>query len=209
MKMKFRIHPIFSELVPAALSACHGILFDTLTSCPHCGGALSGYDVKKKHFAEVFDVTGAKTVTVRVKRFRCSECRAVVYADQPFYQNTRVGSPIVDLCVILSTCMPYARVATILLQFGVNVDRWSVRNYAMKCPRQIPTAELYGLVLPISIISLASRTVNNSSDTSIDAPDILSACGYPSSRKQRDSSGKLPDKFELDFTRFFPSLCCD
>ena len=158
--------------------------------CPHCGGSLARYDVKTKHFADIIDGSSTKTITVRIKRFRCSECRAIVYAHQPFYPNTRVGSPVVDLCVTLSARMPYSRAATYLQQIGVNVDRWSVRNYAMKNLRQIPTTEQYGIVLPVSIISLAALTSNTGIGTSIGATEVLSACGYPSSQKPESCTRK-------------------
>ena len=151
MKRKYRIHPIFSDLIPAALAACDGTLFDSRSNCPYCGGSLARYDIKTKHFADLIDGSSSKTLTVRIARFRCHGCRAVVYADQPFYPNTRIGSPVVDLCVTLSTSMPFARAATCLRQMGLNVDRWSVRNYAMKIIREIPTTEQYGIVLPESI----------------------------------------------------------
>ncbi len=183
MKSKYRIPPIFSDLIPAALSACDGILFDSRTSCPYCGGSLARYDVKTKHFADVIEGSSTKTITVRITRFRCSGCRAIVYAPQPFYLNTRVGSPVVDLCVILSARMPYTRAATYLQQIGVNVDRWSVRNYAMKNLIQVPTTEQYGIVLPVSIISLAALTSNIGIGTSVGATEVLFACGYPSSLK--------------------------
>ena len=209
MKIKFRINPVFSELIPAALSACDGILFDNCSSCPHCGGIVVGYDVKTKHFADIIDGSAIKTVKVRIKRFRCSKCSTIVYADQPFYPKTRAGSPIVDLCVVLSTIMPYSRAATSLQEFGVNVDRWSVRNYAIQIPRCIPLTELYGIMLPESIISLAALTYNNGIGTSFGASEIISSCGYPSSQKSGAALEKLSDKKEIDYTRFFPSLCCD
>jgi len=209
MKIKYRINPVFSELIPAALSACDGILFDSCSSCPHCGGSLVGYDVKTKHFADVIDGSAIKTVKVRIKRFRCSKCRSIVYADQPFYPKTRAGSPIVDLCVVLSKNMPYSRAATSLREFGVNVDRWSVRNYAIQIPGRIPLTELYGIMLPESIISLAALTYNNGIDTSIGASEILCSCGYPSSQKSGAPLEKSSDKNEIDYSRFFPSLCCD
>jgi hypothetical protein len=209
MKIKYRINPVFAELIPAALSACDGILFGSCSDCPHCGGSLVGYDVKTKHFADVIDNNAIKTVSVRVKRFQCSKCNAIVYADQPFYPNTRAGSPVVDLCVVLSTKMPYSRAATALREFGVNVDRWSVRNYAIKNPRHIPLTELYGIVLPESIISLAALTYNNGIITSIGASEVLSSCGYPSSQKSGAAPEKSSDKKEIDYTRFFPSLYCD
>ena len=209
MKIKYRINPVFSELIPAALSACDGILFDSCSTCPHCGGSLAGYDVKTKHFADVIDGSAIKTIKVRIKRFRCSKCSAIVYSDQPFYPNTRAGSPVVDLCVVLSTDMPYSRAATSLREFGVNVDRWSVRNYAINIPRPIPVTELYGIVLPVSIVSLAALTYNNGIGTSIGATEVLSSCGYPSSQKSGTACEKSSDKKEIDYSRFFPSLCCD
>jgi len=190
MKIKYRIHPIFSDLIPAALAACDGILFDSRTSCPYCGGSLARYDVKKKHFADVLEGSNTKTVTVRITRFRCSGCRAIVYAHQPFYQNTRVGSPVVDLCVTLSAKMPYARVSTYLKQIGVNVDRWSVRNYAMKNLMTVFTTEQYGIVLPVSIVSLAALASDTRNSSSIEASEVLSACGYPSVLKKSDCVGK-------------------
>jgi hypothetical protein len=207
MKIKYRINSVFSELIPVALSACDGILFDSCSCCPHCGARLVGYDVKKKHFADIIDCNATKTIMVRIKRFRCSKCGAIVYADQPFYPNTRAGSPIVDLCVVLSTKIPYSRVASSLQEFGVIVDRWSVRNYAIKIHRSIPLTELYGIKLPESIVSLAALTYNNGVGTSIGASEILSSCGYPSS--QETAPGTSSGKKEIDYSKFFPSLCCD
>jgi hypothetical protein len=189
MKMKYRIHPIFSDLIPAALSACDGVLFDSCTSCPHCGSSLAGYDVKKKHFADVIDGSNTRSVTVRIKRFRCRGCRAVVYADQPFYPNIRVGSPVVDLCVTLSARMPYASTSTFLQQIGVNVDRWSVRNYALKNLNDVSTTEQYGIVLPVSIVSLAALASDTRNGSSIEASEVLIACGYPSAPKKSDRIG--------------------
>jgi len=203
MKSKYRIHPIFSALIPAALSVCDGILFDSRTSCPHCGSNLARYDVKSKHFAEVIEGSSTKNVTVRITRFKCRGCHAVIYAHQPFYPNTRIGSPVVDLCVTLSTRMPYARVATYLQQIGLNVDRWSVRNYAMKSFRDIPTTEQYGIVLPASIIALASLTSQMGNGTSIWASDVLSACGYPSLEKPDAAFEKTTRDQKREHTNIF------
>jgi len=190
MKIKYRIHPIFSDLIPAALSACDGILFDSRASCPYCGSNLTGFDTKTKHFADVIEGNRKKNITVEIKRFRCNGCRAVIYANQPFYSNTRVGSPVVDLCVTLSARMPYTRASKVLRQIGVIVDRWSVRNYAMKDLREIPTTQQYGIILPVSIISLATLASDTSKSSSIEASEVLSACNYPSELKRSDCVGK-------------------
>ena len=180
MKIKYRILPILADLIPAIFYACDGILFDRLTCCPHCSGGLADYDVKVKQFAVVTDGSSTRTIPVRIKRFKCRECRAVVYANQPFYPGTRIGSPVVDLCTTFASIMPYGRASTYLHQIGIIVDRWSVRNYSIKNTHRIATTGLYGTILPVSIVSLAALTTEAGEDTFLNPSDVLSACGYPS-----------------------------
>lgn len=187
MIMKYRILPILADLVPAAISACEGVLFDTLASCPRCGGDISDYDIRTKQFAVINDDHATKTITVKVKRFRCRVCHAVVYAHQPFYPDTRAGSPLVDLCITFASIMPYARASAYLQRIGIVVDRWSVRNYATK-NIAVATTGVYGTILPVSIIALADLAAQAGTDKHLDSTDVLSACGYPS-LKRSDGSG--------------------
>jgi hypothetical protein len=180
MKIHYRVLPILADLIPAALSACDGILFDSRTRCPHCGGSLAGYDIRIKQFAVLINGGGTKTVSVRIKRFLCSGCRAVVYAHQPFYPNTRVGSPVVDLCVALTETMPYSRASTYIQQIGVIVDRWSVRNYARKGYPVPPTIDMSGIRIPLSFLSLSTLVTQVPEGGSLDSTDILEACRFPS-----------------------------
>ena len=89
-------------------------------ACPVCGGKVSGYDTKKKQFAVIRENDGLKPVHVFIRRYACHECHAVCYADEPFYPDTRVGSPLVDLCRTLGETMPYNRVAVHLLHLGIS-----------------------------------------------------------------------------------------
>ena len=73
---KRRIPPMLSDLVQTTLTSCDGILFDQCGVCPHCGGELSGYDIKKKQFAIVMEGEQKRVVTVLVKRFLLSALRA-------------------------------------------------------------------------------------------------------------------------------------
>ena len=188
MKYKYRILPILADLIPAIFYACDGILFDSLSRCPHCSGGLADYDEKIKQFAVVFEGSSTRTITVRVKRFQCRECRAVVYAHQPFYPDSRIGSPVVDLCTTFASIMPYGRASTYLHQIGVIVDRWSVRNYTIKNTRKIATTGVYGIILPVSIVTLAALTTGAGEDTPLNPSDVLSACGYPSLKKPVDET---------------------
>jgi hypothetical protein len=177
---KRRIPPMLSDLVQMTLTSCDGVLFDQCGGCPHCGGELSGYDVKKKHFAIVMDGEQKRAVDVLVKRFLCRSCGQVSLADQPFYPDTRIGSPVVDLCVTLGEAMPYARVSSCLAEMGIVVDRWSVRNYVQQNTRTIPAMDLFGVRVPFSIVSLSTLAGGIPEAGCMEARALLAACNYPS-----------------------------
>ena len=179
MRMKYRILPILADIIPSTLSACDGLLFDNLECCPHCGGTIADYDIRTKQFAVITDGNTKKTIMIRVKRFQCTECHAVVYAHQPFYPGTRIGSPVVDLCITFASMMPYARVSAYLQRAGIVVDRWSVRNYA-QLDLTVSTTRIYGTRLPESIVTLTTHASYGGEGSSINPSDIISACDYPS-----------------------------
>ncbi len=183
---KRRLPPLLSDLVQTTLISFDGVLFDQSGTCPHCGGNLSGYDVKKKQFALMMEGEQKRVVSVRVKRFLCHQCRQVSLAGQPFYPDTRIGSPVVDLCVTLSGTMPYSRVSSCLAEMGIIVDRWSVRNYVQKNHRMIPAADMFGVRVPLSIVSLSSLAVGIP-ESRIDAQALLAACGNPSEEEIPES----------------------
>jgi len=177
---------MLSDLVQMTLMSCDGILFDQYEACPHCGGELSGYDVKKKQFAIVMEGERKRAVNVRVKRFLCHQCGLVCLADQPFYPDTRIGSPVVDLCITLGGTMPYSRVSSSLAEMGIIVDRWSVRNYVQKNNRTIPAVDMFGIRIPLSMGSLSTLSMGIVERSRIDGPAVLAACNYPSRIKPQD-----------------------
>lgn len=191
---KRRIPPMLADIVQATLAACDGILFDSCETCPECGGELAGYDVKKKQFAVMKDGEKKKIIYVLVKRFRCRSCRQICLADQPYYPDTRIGSPVVDLCVTLGDTMHVPRVSSCLLEMGIIVDRWSVRNYIRKNHHTIPSADMFGIRIPLSVFSLSTLTVGTREGKDIDAPGLLAACGYPS----RKSTVTVPAPDQID-----------
>lgn len=176
---KRRIPPLFSALLQTTLTLCDGVLFDECGACPHCGGELSGYDVKKKQFAIVMEGEQKKVVYVLVKRFLCHGCGQVSLANQPFYPDTRIGSPVVDLCVTLGETMPYSRVSSCLAEMGIVVDRWSARNYIRDNHRSVPSVDMFGVRVPLSIGSLSTLAMGISGGGRIDGPAVLAACNYP------------------------------
>jgi len=185
---------MLSDIVLATLTSCDGILFDTCEACPQCGGELSGYDLKKRVFARVMEGNQEKVIHVQVKRYSCRTCGQICYADQPFYPDTRIGSPVVDLCTTLGQTMHFPRISTTLADMGIIVDRWSARNYVQKNCHTIPVVDMFGIKVPVSIVSLSSLSMGVRDDRSIDASGVLAACGYPSAKKGAGSP--VPDSMK-------------
>ena len=178
---KPRIPPMLVDLVETALTACDGTYFDNRDACPSCGGSLSGYDKKRKQFAVLIEDGKRRAVHVFVKRFYCKSCRTVCFAQEPFYPKTRIGSPVVDLCVTLCRTMPFTRTAAYLEKMGVAVDRMSVRNFSRIPVPGIPMADVFGIRLPMSIISLSTLAAGLREGECLKGAEALAACGSPSS----------------------------
>jgi hypothetical protein len=185
------ITPILKDIVQSGISACDGVSFSEHATCPACGGTLTGYDTRKKQFAHLSYDDGEKTVSVSVKRFRCSTCHRIGYADEPFYPATRIGSVVIDLCIALSITMPVYRVAATLAAMGIVVHRSSCRlyvqnnssNFVRNNVRFFETRNIFGVHLPLSIIELSAIASGSAEEGRIDGSDILAACGYPSGQR--------------------------
>ncbi|MGD0079637.1 MAG: hypothetical protein ABSB80_03200 [Methanoregula sp.] len=191
---KPRIPPMLSDLLCGTLSACDGAVFGTSGPCPRCGGRASGYDTRKKQFAVLLEDDRKRTVRVEVRRFSCSICGTVWCADEPFYPGTRIGSPMVDLCITLGLTMPYTRVSMYLATAGIVVDRWSARNYVLGNRRPCPSLEVFGIRLPGSVVALSSLLATMTEEKPLNADAILAACNYPSALPpvSESASGNRP-----------------
>ena len=163
-----RIPPMLADIIQAALASCDGMIFDSLDACPICGGEVAGYDMKRKQFAVMSEEGKKKILYVSVRRFRCRTCNTICLADQPFYPDTRIGSPIVDLCITLGETMHVPNIASTLGGIGIVVNRWSVRNYLRTNDRKIPSIEMFGMRVPISIVSISSLAMGTRERTMID-----------------------------------------
>jgi hypothetical protein len=175
-----RIPPMLSTIVQAGLMAVDDVCFNELDTCPVCGGPVSGYDTRKKTFALIRDENSEHTITVTVKRFYCRTCDRIYNANEPFYPGTRIGSPVIDLCLTLAATMPANRTAAYLNVMGVIVDRTSCRLYIKKHARKIPANDLFGIMMPTSVISLSTLAARAGKRTPVKGADVLSACGFPS-----------------------------
>jgi len=146
---------MLTALVQAGILGIEGKEFTGLDRCPSCGGDVSAYDSKERRFAVLRDDSGPRTINVRVKRFSCRECGRISPANAPFYPDTRMGSPVVDLCVVLSRGMPASRVARVMEDLSLVVDRGTVRNYASRDFGEIPVTSFYGISIPRSLMTLS------------------------------------------------------
>ena len=72
-----------------------------------------------------------KDVHVFVKRYKCKKCGLVQISNEVFYPNCNYGKPIVDMCLYFASENPYNRVEEIMMKLGIQVDRDTVRNYAI------------------------------------------------------------------------------
>ncbi|MFA5221748.1 MAG: hypothetical protein WC391_05650 [Methanoregula sp.] len=176
-----RIHPMLFTIVNVALSAADGVVFTDHSACPACGGtSLAGYDTKKKQFAVLREGTATRTLYVYVKRFYCRDCHTLCYADEPFYPKTRMGSPVVDLAITLFAEMPPNRVASYAAAMGIILDRTTCRLYAKKEFPHVPTTDLFGIRIPVSVFTLSTLATTAGEGSSIMGAEILAACGFPS-----------------------------
>jgi hypothetical protein len=190
-----RLPPLVADIVQTAISAFDGVTFTGHSVCPACGGALVGYDTKRRQFAHLLTADGPKTVYVDVRRFYCRDCHRFCLADNPFYPDTRIGSVIIDLCIALAMTMPVNRVPAYLATMGILVDRSSCRLYIQHISgchvrtnvRYIDINEKFGIHLPLSVLSLFALAIDQDEGSHIDESDMLAACGFPSApRKARN-----------------------
>lgn len=179
-----RIPPMAVDIIQTALSAMDGTVFSELATCPHCGGTVTGYDYKTRQFAVLLEHETPRPIHVKVKRFRCLQCNRLCYADQPFYPDTRIGSPVIDLSVTLTTTIPATRAARVLSSVGIYVDRTSCLLFSRRFRQNIRTAEVFGMRLPFSVLTLSNLAAQNVEDGPLLGSDVLAACGFPSSYQE-------------------------
>jgi hypothetical protein len=152
---------MLQALIQTAFLSVEGKEFSELPACPSCGGPVGGYDWKDRKFATIIEEGEARTIMVRVRRFRCRNCGRVSPAMAPFYEDTRLGSPVIDLCVVLSRTMTPGRTVMFMKSLGIAVDRGTVRNLSCRTFPEIVTTEIFGFILPRSVISLSMVAFRN------------------------------------------------
>jgi hypothetical protein len=175
-----KIPPMATDIVQTAITAFDGVEFFHLSSCDKCGGSVQGYDTKTKKFAVLQDGDRKRVITLQVRRFTCRNCKSLCYADEPFYPGTRIGSIIIDLYFTLATTMPRSRAARVIEAMGIVVDRTTWQHYTEEMIPDIQTADVFGMRLPLSVLSISGLTATCREGGCIIGAEALAACGFPS-----------------------------
>lgn len=189
-----RIPPLLADIVQSSILGFDRMVFDRKDRCPLCGGQLTGYDTRTRQFAVMLREGRPGPVQVFVKRFSCRECGSLCSAGEPFYPDTRSGAPVVDLCRTLAETMPFHRTAAYLSQMGIIVDRGTVRKYALQVLPEIPTTSLFGIRLPISVVSLASLAARAGEGSPVSGAETLIACGLPPAERAPPGNPRPPQE---------------
>ena len=124
---------ILRKFIPQVIEMKYqGMLYDEMMPCPDCGSEdIARHDMVERLFCMTIAEEGFRQVKVRVKRFRCKSCGHVFDGKKPFYDGCAYGTPVVDLCLALAASNPYHRVEQILMNYGIQVDRDTVRLYSI------------------------------------------------------------------------------
>lgn len=180
---KITIPPMVSEIIANGIEAVDGAIFTELDCCPDCGGDLRGHDYRRKKFATVIESGRPRNILVIVRRYRCISCGKLCYAHSPFYPDTRLGSPIVDFCVLNIRRYPYNHISRILEKMNIIVDRGTVRNYADLDPGLIPSVDVYGIMIPYSLLRLSERPFPGHQPRPVIRAENLIAGRFPSAHR--------------------------
>lgn len=130
--------------------------YDKPRACPHCkSNCRKKHCVVKKLFCKIITIRGFRDIHVYVQMFHCKDCNNTYMAKAPFYEGIMYGKPIVDLILYLAAKNPFNRIEKILLELGIQVDRDTARNYALKFQEKIKKyagMTVFGQILGINLL---------------------------------------------------------
>ena len=110
-----------------------GDFYDKPRACPHCNSNnRKRHGIEKKLFCKIITRNGFRDIYVYVLRFQCKDCGKTYYAKSPFYDKIMYCKPIVDLILYLAAKNPFHRIEAKFLEYGIQVDEDTCRNYTIK-----------------------------------------------------------------------------
>ncbi|MEW5897505.1 MAG: hypothetical protein AB1668_07460 [Nanoarchaeota archaeon] len=199
------------------LMAFEGDFYYKSRPCPHCHSCnCKKHKVQSKLFCKVIVGGKFRDIIVFVQVFYCKDCHRTYLAESPFYESALYCQPVVDLSLYLSAKNPYHRTEKIALEFGIQIDRDTVRNYALQFEKKVKKyagLELFGEVAGINLLKLMFD-VENVKELKKKFPhekyDGVCDETYPTIKgakkkfkkinKERKLEGKEPFKYPKGFT---------
>lgn len=158
---KVVISPMIADIIKSGMANIDGFLFDATKDCPFCGGYLKGHDIKRKKFVTILENNCRKNIYLNVKRHRCTDCKKLVYSDSPFYDNIRMGSPIVDFCLINLKIHPANHVSKILEKLNILVSPATIRSISVLDHGDIPSFDFHRILFPLSLLNISENILKN------------------------------------------------
>ena len=101
----------------------------------------------------------------------------------PMNRSIRAPGSVHRLSISVSPLPPRSpvnRTATYLDAMGVVVDQTSYRLYVREHARAIPMTDLFGIKIPMSVVSLSALTARAGQHSPVSGAEVLAACGFPS-----------------------------
>lgn len=115
-----------------------GLFYNQFRRCPHCNSNdCKKHNIIEKIFCKLIVNGNFIDVKVHIQVYYCKKCKRTYYAKSPFYEGIMYCKPIINLCLYFSAKNPYHRVENRLLEMGIQIDRDTVRNYAIKFERKM------------------------------------------------------------------------
>ena len=200
------------------LMAFQGDFYNKFRKCPYCKSSnCKKHNIEPdKLFCKVIINGKFKDITVAVQTFYCKDCHRTYLATSPFYEGIMYCQPVVDLCLYFAAKNPHHRVEKIFLEHGIQVDRDTVRNYALRFEKKIEKyagMKLFDKVAGINLLKVMFN-VENVKELKKKFPhkkfDGVADETYPTIKgakkkfkeinKERELRGKKPFKWPKGFT---------
>lgn len=132
--------------------------YDKPRKCPRCKSSnRKKHRIERKLFCKIITNKGFRDIYVYIQRYQCADCRKTYLARAPFYDGIMYGKPIVDLILYLAAKNPFNRIEKILLELGIQVDRDTTRNYALKFQektKKYAGMSIFGKTLGINLLKV-------------------------------------------------------
>ena len=155
---------LVKESIPSILSSYQNKTYDDPPPCPRCGSEeRKKHGARRRIYATIILRDSYRKIYVKVKRYVCRACGRVYRSRSPFYPGCLYGSLVVDTCLFLASSNPFCRVEAILQQWGLQIDRDTVRGYVRRFGRRaraMASIRINGVSVGVNLVRLLFDTAD-------------------------------------------------